>query len=93
MTDKRMIVVKSCEDCPRKYCSFPIFRLYKNIPASCPLSKLPSVTMDDLAKHIYGKNLKDLKDYWGDESIAGWEECKRVLDAETDWLKSIGVEI
>jgi len=95
MSDKRFIPVESCRDCPElKGCIAANFDYCQDrVPRLCPLPKWPSISRDELAKHFYGKNLKDLKDYWGDESLAGWQECNRLLDHETDWLKSIGVEI
>ena len=49
MTDKRMIVVTCCRDCPiESDCKECQDALDKNIPASCPLPKWPSVTRDQL---------------------------------------------
>ena len=46
MTDKRMIVVDCCRDCPcEDDCKKCQDSLDKNIPASCPLPKLPSTDM------------------------------------------------
>ena len=96
MSDKRAIIVEeSCWNCPRmKDCkNEKWYGPQRAFEESCPLPKWPSISRDDLAKHVYGKNLKELSDYWADDGTAAIEECLRVIDGETAFLKSKGMEM
>jgi len=89
MTDKRMLVVTCCRDCPiESDCKECQDALDKNIPASCPLPKLPSVMIDQ----VMNVTLKMLAIY--EVVKKGYLTTKEsATDVLADWLKSIGVEI
>jgi len=85
--EKRMIVVTCCRDCPiESDCKECQDALDKNIPASCPLPKLPSVT----AKFLFDLGFEIRRNFnFKYEAGNDSEIAKRLTVA----FKSIGVEI